>query len=296
MQLILNCPVCGHDTFEPRLSVKDYTVSNEIFDVVECTKCTLRFTQRVPDEAHIGKYYQSDDYISHTDSKKGLFNNVYQLVRGFALGSKRRLVEEFTKSQQKKMLDYGCGTGAFLHEMKLNGWDVSGIEPDPGAAKKAMELTASDVKAPSALDSFEPASFDAITLWHVLEHVHTLNETLKKLKLALKPGGFLFIAVPNYTSHDASYYQQYWAAYDVPRHLYHFSPAAMKTLVSSHGLTMTTILPMWFDAFYVSMLSEKYKNNKSSIVSACIQGAISNIKAFFNKEKCSSLIYVIRKG
>ncbi len=296
MQLILNCPVCGHDTFEPRLSVKDYTVSNEIFDVVECTKCTLRFTQRVPDEAHIGKYYQSDDYISHTDSKKGLFNNVYQLVRGFALGSKRRLVEEFTKTQQKKMLDYGCGTGAFLHEMKLNGWDVSGIEPDPGAAKKAMELTASDVKAPSALDSFEPASFDAITLWHVLEHVHTLNETLEKLKLALKPGGFLFIAVPNYTSHDASYYQQYWAAYDVPRHLYHFSPAAMKTLVSSHGLTMTTILPMWFDAFYVSMLSEKYKNNKSSIVSACIQGAISNVKALFNKEKCSSLIYVIRKG
>jgi 2-polyprenyl-3-methyl-5-hydroxy-6-metoxy-1,4-benzoquinol methylase len=296
MQLILNCPVCGHNTFEPRLSVKDYTVSTEIFDVVECTKCTLRFTQRVPDEAHIGKYYQSDDYISHTDSKKGLFNNVYQLVRGFALGSKRRLVEEFTKSQQKKMLDYGCGTGAFLHEMKLNGWDVSGIEPDPGAAKKAMELTASDVKSPSALDSFEPASFDAITLWHVLEHVHTLNETLEKLKLALKPGGFLFIAVPNYTSHDASYYQQHWAAYDVPRHLYHFSPAAMKTLVSSHGLTMTTILPMWFDSFYVSMLSEKYKNNNSSIVSAIIQGAISNIKALFNKEKCSSLIYVIRKG
>jgi len=296
MQLIFNCPVCGHNKFETKLSVKDYTVSNETFDIVECHQCSLRFTQQVPDETQIGRYYQSEEYISHTDSKKGLFNNVYQLVRGFALKSKRNLVEEFTQSQQKKMLDYGCGTGAFLNEMKLNGWEVIGMEPDPGAAQKAMELTSSDVRDPSALDSIEPSSFDAITLWHVLEHVHTLNETLDKLKRALKPGGYLFIAVPNYTSHDATIYQQYWAAYDVPRHLYHFSPAAMKTLIAGHGLTMKSILPMWFDAFYVSLLSEKYKHNKTSVLSACITGAISNLKALINKEKCSSLIYVIRKG
>jgi 2-polyprenyl-3-methyl-5-hydroxy-6-metoxy-1,4-benzoquinol methylase len=296
MQLIHDCPVCRHNKFEVKLSVKDYTVSNETFNIAECQNCSLRFTQKIPDETQIGRYYQSEEYISHTDSKKGLFNNVYQLVRGFALGSKRKLVEKYNTTQQKNLLDYGCGTGAFLNEMKLNGWAVTGIEPDPGAAQKAMELTSSEVKDPSALDSIEPSSFDAITLWHVLEHVHTLNETLDKLKLALKPGGYLFIAVPNYTSHDASYYQQYWAAYDVPRHLYHFSPAAMKTLIAEHGLTMKTILPMWFDAFYVSLLSEKYKNNKSSIISAFIQGAISNVKSLLNKEKCSSLIYVIRKG
>lgn len=296
MQLIINCPVCGHNKFETRLSVKDYTVSSETFDIVECPQCSLRFTQQVPDETQIGRYYQSEEYISHTDSKKGLFNKVYQLVRGVALGSKRQLVEKYTNAQGKKMLDYGCGTGAFLQEMKQHGWAVTGMEPDPGAAQKAMELTSSDVKDPSALDSIEPSSFDAITLWHVLEHVHTLNETLDKLKQALKPGGFLFIAVPNYTSHDATFYKQYWAAYDVPRHLYHFSPAAMKTLIDEHGLTMKNILPMWFDAFYVSLLSEKYKNNKSSILSAFIQGAISNVKALLNNEKCSSLIYVIQKG
>jgi 2-polyprenyl-3-methyl-5-hydroxy-6-metoxy-1,4-benzoquinol methylase len=296
MQLILNCPVCGHNKFETRLSVKDYTVSNEIFDIVECPQCSLRFTQQVPDETQIGRYYQSEEYISHTDSKKGLFNKVYQLVRGVALGSKRQLVEKYATAQGKKMLDYGCGTGAFLQEMKQHGWTVTGIEPDPGAAQKAMELTSSDVKDPSLLDSIEPSSFDAITLWHVLEHVHTLNETLDKLKQALKPGGFIFIAVPNYTSHDASFYQQHWAAYDVPRHLYHFSPSAMKTLIAGHGLTMKNILPMWFDAFYVSLLSEKYKHNKTSVLSACITGAVSNLKALINKEKCSSLIYVIQKG
>jgi 2-polyprenyl-3-methyl-5-hydroxy-6-metoxy-1,4-benzoquinol methylase len=296
MQLILNCPVCGHNKFETKLSVKDYTVSNEVFEVVECHQCSLRFTQQVPDETQIGRYYQSEEYISHTDSKKGLFNNIYQLVRGFALGSKRQLVEKNMTTQGKTLLDYGCGTGAFLQEMKQHGWTVTGIEPDPGAAQKAMELTSSEVKAPSALDSIEPSSFDAITLWHVLEHVHTLNETLDKLKAALKPGGFLFIAVPNYTSHDATNYQQYWAAYDVPRHLYHFSPSAMKTLIAEHGLTMKNILPMWFDAFYVSLLSEKYKHNKTSIFSACITGAVSNLKALVNREKCSSLIYVIQKG
>ena len=295
MESIIHCPSCGNADLVHVFNVEDFTVSHEKFEILECKNCTLRFTQGVPAEDQIGRYYQSEQYISHTDSNKGLFNKIYQLVRSHALRSKRNLVENFSSTKSGHMLDYGCGTGAFLNEMKLNGWNAMGIEPDAGAMDKAKALTGAEVKPPSALAELKAGSFDAITLWHVLEHVHSLHATIDKLKDALKPGGYLFVAVPNYTSYDATVYKEYWAAYDVPRHLYHFSPESMKQLMLLHGLKLKTIKPMWFDSFYVSMLSEKYKNKNAGFVSAMITGAISNLKALFSKESCSSLIYIIQK-
>jgi 2-polyprenyl-3-methyl-5-hydroxy-6-metoxy-1,4-benzoquinol methylase len=289
------CPVCGNTDYKMIFSVKDYTVSLSMFDVVECTQCSHRFTREIPMLDEIGTYYKSDQYISHTDSNQGLLNKVYQFVRNISLVSKRELIEQTTSQKKGELLDYGCGTGAFLNEMKYAGWHIAGIEPDAGAMDKAIQLTGGNIQSPEFLASLESERFDAITLWHVLEHVHTLHETIDQLKALLKPGGTLIIAVPNYTSYDARYYKNYWAAYDVPRHLYHFSPMSMQKFISSHGMTVVKILPMWFDSFYVSLLSEKYRKNILGPLYACLIGLASNINALFNKQQCSSQIYVIKK-
>ena len=286
------CPLCGNGHIHPVLSAEDYTVSHEHFDIWECSQCSVRFTQNAPSPQEIGKYYQSENYISHSDTSSGLINNLYHRVRRRTLIRKKKLMESFTGKKTGSILDVGCGTGAFLHTMKQAGWEVTGLEPDENAAKKAKELYGiAPIKA-DEIYNLSAASFDAITMWHVLEHVHDLHGYMKKLKSLLKPGGKLFIAVPNYTSYDAANYKQYWAAYDVPRHLYHFSPKSMKELFTLHGLNIEKMLPMWFDSFYVSMLSEQYQNGKPNALVGIIAGGISNVKALGNPENCSSIIYV----
>ena len=285
-----SCPLCDNQNIYKVLSAKDYTVSAENFEIWECGNCSLRFTQNIPDAQHIGKYYKSEDYISHSDTKKGFINSLYHSVRKRTLQQKRNLVESFTNKSAGNILDIGAGTGAFLNAM--SGWNCSGTEPEENARNKAKELYGIDLKNAEALFSLPVSSFDAITMWHVLEHVHQLHENISQFKNLLKEDGKLFIAVPNYTSEDAKIYGQYWAAYDVPRHLYHFSPKSMKTLLNEHGLELKNVKPMWFDSVYVSLLSEKYKTGKSNIVKAFMNGMKSNLKALSNKSKCSSVIYI----
>ncbi len=290
-----SCPCCGQKNIVAVLSAVDYTVSQKKFDIWECKDCTLRFTQNVPDPDEIGAYYQSENYISHSDTNKGFINGVYHKVRNRTLVQKRRLIEKTTEKSTGSILDVGCGTGAFLHTMQKSGWQITGLEPDGTARKKAKELYNLNLDNPEKLFSLPSQSFDAITMWHVLEHVHELHDYIQKIKELLKPGGKLFIAVPNYTSYDEKVYKKFWAAYDVPRHLYHFSPLSMATLLSFHGMNLTSTKPMWYDSFYVSMLSEKYKSGKSNILTAFINGGISDFKAAFNIKKCSSVIYIVSK-
>lgn len=290
-----SCPSCGSGNIRQQLEVKDYTVSQQVFSIWKCCDCTLCFTQGVPGLAEIGPYYQSDNYISHTDTKEGIVNRLYHAVRKRTLQNKLRLIQRITGLQQGTLLDIGAGTGAFLHAMQQAGWQTNGVEPDPTAREYAKELYGLSLDNPDALSSMASARFDAITLWHVLEHVHDLHGYIENSKKLLKPGGKIIIAVPNYTSHDAAIYKNYWAAYDVPRHLYHFSPAAMRQLLDKHGLRIERVLPMWYDSFYVSMLSEKYKTGNNNYTKAIFNGFMSNIKAIFNRQKCSSLIYVIDK-
>ena len=287
------CPVCGNFQANLVLTTTDYTVSNERFSILQCQHCSLRFTENIPSPNQIGKYYQSEQYISHTNSNQGLFNKLYQLVRNYSLVSKRKLVEKFVTKTPGTLLDYGCGPGSFLNEMKSKGWEVKGIEPDNGAAQKAKGLTGVEISHPSTLHSLTISSIDVITMWHVLEHVHDLQGTLQTLKHILKHDGVMFVAVPNYQSFDAQYYKSYWAAYDVPRHLYHFSARSMEQLMDVHGLKIVKQFPMWFDSFYVSLLSEKYKKNPLGLLFAFCVGLISNVAAFFNG-KSSSIIYVIK--
>jgi 2-polyprenyl-3-methyl-5-hydroxy-6-metoxy-1,4-benzoquinol methylase len=289
------CPCCYSDEVHKQLTALDYTVSKEPFEIWNCRDCTLRFTQNIPSETSIGRYYQSENYISHTDTNKGTINRLYRLARRFTLRNKKNTIASFSHLSKGKLLDVGAGTGAFASYMQESGWIVNALEPDTEARKKAADLHSIRLEEPSRLFELDENHYDVITLWHVLEHVHTLHQYLDQLKRILKPGGSLFIAVPNYTSYDANKYGQFWAAYDVPRHLYHFSPMAMRNLLQQHGLQLKKIKPMWLDSFYVSMLSEKYKSGRSNLIKGFWNGAVSNWKAFSKHEQASSLIYVISK-
>jgi 2-polyprenyl-3-methyl-5-hydroxy-6-metoxy-1,4-benzoquinol methylase len=291
-----HCPVCSSDKISPVLKAKDYTVTHQDFMVWHCDNCTARFTQDVPEQNIIGAFYQSANYISHTDNKKGLVNTLYHLVRKRTLNAKKKLIISELGINKGEILDIGCGTGAFLNIMNASGWGITGLEPDETARKKAAALYNINPQSSEKLFELKPASYNAITLWHVLEHVHELHPYVKQIANLLTPNGKIFIAVPNYTSKDADTYSAYWAAYDVPRHLYHFSPAAIEHLLTDYNLQLKTIKPMWFDSFYVSLLSEKYKNGKGNIIKAFWNGLLSNLEAIGDKKKCSSVIYIISKN
>ncbi len=290
------CPACSSSLIQSTFSAEDYTVSNELFAIWNCNNCSLQFTQDVPDLNNIIPYYQSNSYVSHSDTKEGLINQLYHLVRTYTLKQKYKLIKNSTKLSKGKLLDIGAGTGAFANTMKKNGWEVIGLEPDITAREQAIKNYQLQLDLPNSIDHLKAASFNAITLWHVLEHVHDLKGYWNHFKKLLSNQGQLIIAVPNYTSQDAQHYGQYWAAYDVPRHLYHFSPQSIEQLASQYGFTLKSIHPMWFDSFYVSMLSEQYKNGKSNLLKAFWNGLLSNYKAIFNNCKCSSVIYVFTKN
>ncbi|MFT3936219.1 MAG: class I SAM-dependent methyltransferase [Chitinophagaceae bacterium] len=290
-----HCPVCSSSSISRQLSAKDYTVSQQQFEIWQCASCSLQFTQDGPDAAAAGNFYQSDNYISHTDTNKGFINKLYHFVRKRTLKKKLQLIESATGVKKGSLLDIGAGTGAFVHTAVDAGWTVAGLEPDEATRQRAASLYNVELKDTATLFRLQTVQFDAVTMWHVLEHVHELHAYIEQIKLLLKENGRALIAVPNYTSYDARVYEQYWAAYDVPRHLYHFSPAAINVLLKQHGLRLLTIKPMWFDSFYIAMLSEQYKNGKSNLLKAVWNGLVSNYKAMLNKERCSSVIYIIGK-
>ena len=290
-----NCPCCGSKHITKALECEDYTVSHEIFEIWHCADCLQRFTQNIPDQDSVAPYYQSDTYISHSDTEKGLVNKLYKIARSYTLNWKMKLVNKWTGIKKGgSLLDIGAGTGAFLGHAKTNGWFVTGLEPDSGARKISRDKYELSLDEPGRLFSLPGASFDAVTMWHVMEHVHQLHEYMDQIKRVLKQNGVAFIALPNYTSKDATHYDKFWAAYDVPRHLYHFSPTSVRKLASQHGLQVNAAIPMWLDAFYIAMLSEQYKNGKGNMLAAVFNGLKSNLHALSNREACSSLVYVIK--
>lgn len=274
-------------------SIKDHSVSQETFQIVESEYDGILKTDPQPADEDLPNYYMSEDYISHTDSRRNLLEQVYHLVRKSALKRKLNLIESF-KTDGKELLDIGCGTGDFLKVARENNWVVSGVEPDVNARKIANEKTGDSVQDISALLEFSDQGFDVITLWHVLEHLPKLEDHIQVFQKLLKPNGKLIIAVPNYKSYDALYYQNFWAAYDVPRHLWHFSQSGMSDLFNKFGFKLSARHPMKFDSFYVSLLSEKYKNGFMNPFMAFWVGLRSNLKAKSSMEY-SSLIYCFEK-
>ncbi len=292
-ETLLSCPVCSHKHLRAFGEATDFTVSNEKFSLTECVNCGFVFTNPRPNSESIGPYYESEEYVSHTSTKKGLIFSLYHAVRSFTLGRKARFVSRFMSGTN--LLDVGCGTGDFLSEMQKRGWNVKGIEPAETARllakRKGLDVYPQDF----LFHGFNNQSFDAITLWHVLEHVHDLEHTIRTLYKLLKPDGILLIAVPNRDSLDAKHYGFHWAAWDVPRHLYHFRAKDVIKLMVDQGFKWEKTAVMPFDSFYVSLLSEKYIHGRYRYFQAFLVGLRSLISAWTGKDLGSSQQYVFRK-
>lgn len=271
------------------IKVLDHSVSKEPFDLLFNEEYQLLKTSPQPSLDRLPSYYESEDYISHTDSKRTLFEKAYHFVKKNALKNKVNLISTLIP-KKGIVLDIGSGTGDFLMTAKNKGWNIKGLEPNSKAKQIAISK---GVVFEDALENIADNSIDVITMWHVLEHVPNLEEQFTQLKRIVKPNGYIVIAVPNYKSFDAKYYKSFWAAYDVPRHLWHFSKTAIQKLSSDFDLQLEKVQPMWFDSFYVSLLSEKYKTGKMNFVKGFLIGFTSNIVGMFKKE-FSSHIYIIK--
>jgi 2-polyprenyl-3-methyl-5-hydroxy-6-metoxy-1,4-benzoquinol methylase len=273
---------------KPFLKVTDYSVSGETFELLYNPELDMLITHPQPSLDDLPRYYENPDYISHTDGKRSLFEKLYHFIKKIALSKKLKLIN--AHSNQGTLLDIGAGTGEFLLVAKNNGWNVTGIEPSPKAKAIAENKGVSFVPN---LESIPSHTFDIITMWHVLEHVPDLDHQIMELKRIIKPNGTIIIAVPNFNSYDAKHYGKFWAAFDVPIHFWHFSKKAIQTLFIQHNLQLTEVLPMKFDSFYVSLLSEKYKTGKMNFIKAFFIGLKSNWKAKRNLEY-SSHIYIFK--
>jgi 2-polyprenyl-3-methyl-5-hydroxy-6-metoxy-1,4-benzoquinol methylase len=271
------------------LTVTDYSVSKETFELYYDQDLDLLITSPQPSPENLGRYYESNDYISHTDSKRSLFEKAYHFVKGIALKNKLNLINNCS-SIKGNLLDIGAGTGDFLLTAKQNGWNTIGVEPSEKAKGIAI---GKGIQFSDSTEELESNSFDVITMWHVLEHVPNLEIQIKELKRLVKPNGTIIIAVPNFKSYDANYYGKFWAAFDVPIHFWHFSKTAIKLFFEKEDIKLEKVLPMKFDSFYVSLLSEKYKNGKMNFVKAIWIGLVSNWKANWSLEY-SSHIYVLK--
>ncbi len=293
MILLDKCPVCLNKNLANKLHCTNYTTSKEKFTIVSCETCDFTFTNPRPKDESLGDYYKSDMYISHTNSSKGLFNWMYQTVRKYAIRTKLTLLKSVTNFGCH--LDVGCGTGEFLNACQQTGFRVKGVEPSKLAREQAVNNYSLSVSEDTNLEQFKDNKFDSISMWHVLEHVPSLIKTITEFKRILNKNGKVIIAVPNHKSWDASYYGEFWAAWDVPIHLWHFSKETIELLFNKNGFKLIKTKPMLFDSFYVSLLSEEFKTGKKKFINGFIIGIISNIIGLFTKRGCSGAIYVFEK-
>jgi len=289
------CPLCSSERIALYLKCTDYLISREEFDLCKCKECGFVFTREYPDEKSIAGYYESDDYISHDDRAKGFLNQAYLYARNIMLGRKKKIVENAAGIKTGKILDIGCGTGYFAGIMKKGGWDVTGIEPNIKARDFGSEHFALKIIGPEKISELSAGSFDCITMWHVLEHFHDPFNYAAEIKRLLKSGGVCICALPNCSSFDADHYREKWAAYDVPRHLWHFTPDSFRLFAEKTEFQIKGINYLPLDVFYISMLSEKNKGSKFYFLSGLIKGIWFAFKSLSDDRKCSSLIYLIHR-
>jgi 2-polyprenyl-3-methyl-5-hydroxy-6-metoxy-1,4-benzoquinol methylase len=285
------CPACKSSKISNHFISKDYVVSGESFALSHCDSCDLVFTNPRPLEEFIGKYYNSDNYIPHT-KKVNVLNFIYRIIRSINSGRKVGIINQL--SEKGIILDVGCGTGEFLAACKKDGWDISGIEPADAANSIAMQNLGINIL--KKISDFEKDNtFDIITFWHVLEHIYDIHDTLEAAKRVLKKGGKILIALPNIDSYDSKLFREYWAAIDVPRHLYHFNQNSFIRLAKEHNLKLIETIPLYFDAYYISLLSYQYQSNNRNWIKSLISGYKSNSYAKLNQNNFSSIVYCLKK-
>ena len=291
-ELLQQCPLCGSKQFEFFKEIPDHFLSKENFTLVKCADCGFVFIQNRPDKNSIDAYYESSEYISHTDSDKDLVAKIYQFVRRWNVAKKYRMIKRYVP--HGSILDIGCGTGDFLNFFREKEWKVAGVEPSNSARAIANKKNNDQIFDESQLEIFDDKSFDVISMWHVLEHVHDLDQRVGAVSRLLKDDGVFVFSVPIYESWDATHYDAFWAAWDVPRHLYHFSQASVKNFLQQNNFRLLKVIPLPFDAYYISLLSEGYKSKKSAYLKALFNGFFSNLKAR-KTDNFSSLIFIVQK-
>ena len=285
------CPWCGSNKAQINLWLKDEFLTKEDFHICECLNCGLLYTMPRPSKEKIGAYYKSDEYYSHQENKKGFVPRLYEAIKKINLKHKFRLASR--DLPVGKLLEIGCGVGDFLHVAENKGWQCTGVEPSEEAREIARQRIKGDLLYSEDLEQLPDQSFDLITMWHVLEHVDDLKWQVAQLQRLIKPNGRIVIAVPNYQSYDGRFYNAFWAAYDVPRHLNHFNKTVITKIFKTSGLSLVSMDKLVWDAYYISFMSEQYKHHLMPLVRGVFRGLVSNAKARRSGE-WSSLVYVFR--
>lgn len=289
------CPLCKSSAIIKRFACIDQFATGEEFDIFECSDCGLAFTQNFPDEKEVDRYYESPAYISHSNTNKGIVNRVYHLVRKIMLRKKARRVEQLTGFKNGRLLDYGAGTGHFARLMESRGWDVTAIEKNDKARELAAREFDFNMLPVEALAAIKDKELDAVTMWHVMEHIQEPDNMWRELHRILADDGIAIIALPNSISYDALKYKEHWAAYDVPRHLWHFTPDTIAHWGGKHGFTLEKQYTMPFDGFYISMLSEQYKGTRLHTIRGFWNGFKGWVAQWHRSSASSSIIYVFKK-
>ncbi len=290
-----SCPLCLSENISDKFSCTDHFLSKEVFQVIQCKECGFQFTQDYPDENEIGRYYESDDYISHSNTSAGFSNKLYRFARSLMLCRKQAIIKKVSGMESGYLLDIGSGTGHFAETMKKSGWNVKGIEINDKARVNSKTQFGLDISGPEELYALKPESFDCITLWHVLEHFHEPFKYASEIRRLLKPDGVSVIALPNSGSFDAIHYKECWAAYDVPRHLWHFNPETFALFAEKTGFRVKEIRNLPLDVFYISSLSEKYKKSTMAFIKGMVRAKFYAINSLFNRKRSSSVIYILSK-
>jgi 2-polyprenyl-3-methyl-5-hydroxy-6-metoxy-1,4-benzoquinol methylase len=289
------CPLCHSENIRQFLQTRDHFLSRETFELYKCFDCGFVITQDYPEENFIGRYYASDDYVSHNDSASGFLNNLFRLSRIIMLRGKKSIVKRHTGLKNGSLLDIGSGTGHFISVMKKAGWRVKGVEINEKAREYSVSRFGLEVIPREQLSSLPSLSFDCITLWHVLEHLDDPVKYASEILRLIKPGGMCIIALPNCNSEDAQYYNKFWAAWDVPRHLWHFTPDTFRLFSEKAGFTVSKISCLPLDVFYISVLSERYKESNFSFIKGIIKGLWFTLRSLFRATGSSSLVYFLQK-
>lgn len=289
------CPLCGSDQVYDLYECRDYLVTGKEFPVCRCRSCTFIFTNNYPEEKDSVRYYKSDEYISHSDTDKGLINRIYHLVRKRMLSLKFRVLKRESSLKKASVLDIGSATGYFPLFLKKKGWECHGIEISDEAREYALIKNDLTLLPPDSIEDFESDSMDIITMWHTLEHFYHPGEYLDSSFRILKKDGILVVAVPNHWSYDAKRYGEFWAAWDVPRHLWHYNPDTIQMLTARYHFKLKVIKRLPFDAFYVSVLSERHQKSPLPLVKGFLTGLISWMNSLLSIKTTSSLLYIFIK-
>jgi SAM-dependent methyltransferase len=291
-----SCPLCSSSNIAVNMTCTDHFISQELFQIAKCNDCGFEFTQDYPEETEIGRYYESDEYISHSDTSKGFSNKLYRFARNLMLKRKLQIIRRVTHLNTGKLLDIGSGTGYFGGTMKKAGWQVNGVEINEKARNFSKSRFELDVIHPGSISLLPEGSFDCITLWHVLEHFHDPDKYASYILRLLRPDGICVIALPNNNSYDAKHYGRFWAAYDLPRHLWHFNPDTFSLFAKKSGFIIETVSRLPLDVFYISVLSEKYRGSRLSFIRGTMTALLFAFLSIWNKERSSSVIYVLRRA